>query len=264
MRWSRNPFFKPTAPILPGPGPGPGPDPDSTPASDTETIAPPPDPSSIPTTHLLRPTPRLTPHQILYIFVLDGLGAMILSGGINLAIAYAMYTTSPPPVRLFQLPNTLAGDAAVTIILQSIITWLVELVLVNRDLSKGSVAPLGFVPQPTTRALRWFMFLDRREAKEEKGLGHWVKFLASQVLRAFLVAVVCFAVFWGPCVGCLMRLGRRSGGDWEFDATWTPQVFKLVLGGLLGLVQTPAFVVFWLVRAGWALQTNLGEMREVC
>lgn len=34
------------------------------------------------------PTDRFTPHQFFYIFIIDGLGAFILSGGINFAIAY--------------------------------------------------------------------------------------------------------------------------------------------------------------------------------
>ncbi len=34
------------------------------------------------------PTDRLTGFQIFYIFGLDGIGAMVLSGGINFAVAY--------------------------------------------------------------------------------------------------------------------------------------------------------------------------------
>ncbi len=34
------------------------------------------------------PTTKFTAHQIFYIFILDGIGAMIVSGGINFAIAY--------------------------------------------------------------------------------------------------------------------------------------------------------------------------------
>jgi len=174
-----------------------------------------------------------------------------------------MYTTTPLPIRLFQLPNTLAGDAAVTMILQSIITWLVELVLVNRDLARGGVAPIGFLRQPAWRVARWFMFLDRDGNAEgaEAGSGtwtHWARFLMSQVVRAMVVAVVAFVVLWGPAVGILTAVGVSNGGDWDFEKTWTPQIFKLVLGGVLGLLQTPAFAAFWLVRAGWALSTNEG------
>ena len=36
------------------------------------------------------PTNRMTAHQVFYVFGLNGLGAMALSGGINFAIAYGM------------------------------------------------------------------------------------------------------------------------------------------------------------------------------
>ncbi len=171
-----------------------------------------------------------------------------------------MYTTqdlTKSPIRLFQLPNTLAGDAAVTIIIQCIITWLIELVLANRDLARGGVAPVGFIRQPTDRFLRWFMFLDRQsEAAKPGSVSHWLSFLSSQVLRALIVAFVSFCLLWGPSVGILTTVGTRSGGDWVYEATWTPQIFKLILGGVLALLTTPPFALFWLVRAGWALQTN--------
>ncbi len=37
------------------------------------------------------PTEKLTAFQLFYIFGLDGVGAMVLSGGINFAIAYGAY-----------------------------------------------------------------------------------------------------------------------------------------------------------------------------
>ncbi|KAK0629032.1 hypothetical protein B0T17DRAFT_174431 [Bombardia bombarda] len=218
---------------------------------------------------LLRPpTTKMTGHQFFYIFIIDGIGAMILSGGINFAIAYAMYTSASTlthPINLFQLPNTLAGDAAVTIIVQSIITWLIELLLVNRDLASGGVAPVGFIdpPPPNYRLLRWFLFLDRTPSSSSESdepaqgsVAHWAYFMFSQVLRGFLVAIPSFMLFWGPCVGILTAVGMRSGGDWVFEATWAPEIFKFLLGGLLSLVQTPLFALFWLVRAGWAVRTR--------
>ena len=39
---------------------------------------------------LQRPTEKMTGYQFFYIFVLDGIGAMVLSGGINFAIAYGV------------------------------------------------------------------------------------------------------------------------------------------------------------------------------
>ena len=37
---------------------------------------------------VLPPTTKMTTHQFFYVFILDGIGAMVLSGAINFAIAY--------------------------------------------------------------------------------------------------------------------------------------------------------------------------------
>jgi hypothetical protein len=39
------------------------------------------------------PTDKFTAHQIFYIFILDGIGAAFLSGGINFAIAFGTYVS---------------------------------------------------------------------------------------------------------------------------------------------------------------------------
>jgi hypothetical protein len=39
----------------------------------------------------LSPSNGLTWHQFFYIFVMDGLGGMVISGGINFALAFGMF-----------------------------------------------------------------------------------------------------------------------------------------------------------------------------
>lgn len=39
------------------------------------------------------PTQKLSPHQLLYIFGVNGMGGLVISGGINFAIAYGVLTT---------------------------------------------------------------------------------------------------------------------------------------------------------------------------
>lgn len=168
-----------------------------------------------------------------------------------------MYATKDPaahPIRLFQLPNTLAGDAGVTIIIQCLVTWLIEYFLVARDLRRGAVAPAAFFPEPTRPLARWFLFLPSSPSSDYDDYDAAAAATLSpfaHVLRAMLVAVASFAVLWGPSVGILTAVGTRSGGDWVFESTWAPQVFKLVLGGVLALLTTPFFAVFWLAREGW-------------
>jgi hypothetical protein len=105
------------------------------------------------------PSDRLTGHQLFYIVFLHGLGGTALSAGANFAIAYAMYTTQSEnlaanPIRLFQLPNTLAGDAAVPAIIQCIPTCFVEAGVVPWDLRIRSVQPLGlyFLQEPAAKS----------------------------------------------------------------------------------------------------------------
>ncbi|KAK0708275.1 hypothetical protein B0H67DRAFT_556793 [Lasiosphaeris hirsuta] len=284
MGWIRNPFSKTKSesePATPAPA---GPDADPAPTThdnaDPESGDRPRHSTSSFWHHHVHevqaPTKKLTGRQFFYIFVVDGLGAMALSGGINFAIAYAMYTTqdlSTNPIRLWQLPNTLAGDAGLTTIIQNIITWLIELLIVQRDLKHGGVAAIGFVPKPTHPFLRCRPL--RRDpthppppnpnqdatpasspaptARDPPGpVARFTTFLLSQALRAFLVAVASFVLLWPPAVGILTAVGTRSGGDWVFEKTWAPQVFKLVYGGVLALLTTPPFAAFWLIRGGWA------------
>lgn len=227
------------------------------------------------------PTDKFSGHQLFYIFILDGIIAALLSGGINFAIAFGMSHSSDPfffyrtaqltpplalyhnkggynsPIRLFKFPNTLAGDAAITVFIQFLVTWIIESVLVNRDLKKGAVQPIGFLPEPTWKLVRWFMFLDRRKQTHEvRSFKHWLEYLFSQTLRSLILAVIFFPLIFGASIGFLTLVGRRRGGDWYYAATWTPEIFKAVQGAVLGLLFTPPMVMFWLARCGWALRKN--------
>ncbi|KAK2045446.1 hypothetical protein LZ31DRAFT_553350, partial [Colletotrichum somersetense] len=207
--------------------------------------------------HKKQPADGLSGRQIFYIFGLDGIGAAILSGGINFAIAYGMYSTQNVdlhPIRLFQLPNTLAGDAAVTILIQTAVTWFIELVLVEHDMKNGAVRPIDFVREPSRPLLRWLMLLDQNQATRSKSRAGS---LAGHAVRIALMFVLSFLLLWPASIGILTTVGERKGGgdwDWYFKREWAPQVFKGVFGGLLALLTTPAIASFWLVREGWRLQ----------
>ncbi|RMJ08864.1 hypothetical protein BHE90_000660 [Fusarium euwallaceae] len=219
----------------------------------------------------LEPSPVFTGHQMFYLFFLDGIGAMILSGGVNFALAYVMYTTQDTtknPIRLFQLPNTLAGDAAVTIIIQCILTWFVEMGLVSYDLSNRSVQPIGFIPEPSAPLLRWLFYLPPSKSEEtpeedepKSKIGLVLSSIVQQALRGFMLAVLGFLLLWGPSIGILTVFGVRSGGDFLYQDRWVPQAFKGILGGVLGLLTTPPMAAFWLMKAGWEGNKERTEAR---
>lgn len=175
-----------------------------------------------------------------------------------------MYGTTKQSINLFQFPNTLVGDATVTCILQCVITWMAELVLVNQDLKHGRVQPLGGLTEPKARPMRWFLFLDRGEATcDGGGAQHWLRFLYSQVLRAVMIGILSFGILIGPVIGFLELVGTHEGGDWTFTGSlhpslhdWKPMIFKAILGATLGLFTTPLFALFWMARCGWALVNN--------
>ncbi|KAI1772181.1 hypothetical protein F4818DRAFT_426582 [Hypoxylon cercidicola] len=175
-------------------------------------------------------------------------------------LATGMYAHQDPirkPIRLFMLDETLAGDAGVTILVQCIITWYIELLLVNWDLRKGAVRPIGFIPEPSNRLIRWFMFLDRPVQTHKVGsFSHWFWFLLSQLVRSVIISALWFPFIWGPSIGFLTIHGTWRDNDWYFDRVWTPQIFKLLQGGILGLLSTPPMVIFWLTRCGWAIKNN--------
>ncbi|RYP93108.1 hypothetical protein DL770_000765 [Monosporascus sp. CRB-9-2] len=224
------------------------------------------------------PSKRYTLHQILYIFVVGGLGSAVVSGVINFTIAYGMYATadtSKSPIRLWQFPYTLAGDGGLSIPIQCTITWWLELWLVNRHLRRGRLQAIGFMPEPKTRFFRWFMFLSGRPVRNhERGaskLMHWLLFAGSHFARALIVSAVAFTVVWVPSVAVLMYVSLKGDEkkntpgcehDWCYKKKWAPQIFKSVKGSVLGMLTTPLFVIFWLVRCGWALKNNEAHYGE--
>ncbi|KAJ4293832.1 hypothetical protein N0V88_005345 [Collariella sp. IMI 366227] len=127
-------------------------------------------------THRLKPaTKKLTMQQFLYILILQGIGAMIIAGGINFAVGYVLYPLPTPPSPHSSSMAPLAPhrlrlyDAH-----QSLITWFTCMLLINRDLTRGAIAPTpsNCLYDPSTaldgvphhRFSRWLYFLDHYNA----------------------------------------------------------------------------------------------------
>ncbi|GJP63157.1 hypothetical protein CLOP_g20231 [Closterium sp. NIES-67] len=85
---------------------------------------------------------QLSRSQLIYLLVVQGVGSAILDAGANFGIATAMYRGSPDPVRVWELPNSLAGDAIVTIMIQGVLTWVIAGLLTRLDVKAERIEPI--------------------------------------------------------------------------------------------------------------------------
>ncbi|KAG0300917.1 hypothetical protein BGZ97_003022 [Linnemannia gamsii] len=198
------------------------------------------------------PVSGLTTRHIVYLIFMHTIGAMILDAGINFGLATAMYKNNKNPVYIWPLPNTLAGDIAVTIIIQQTLTWILDRLAVRGDLKKGLVAPLR-MPSDAPKLVRWFVGLEDVKAAGRPGIAFHVK-------RVVAIVVASFLLYWPITIGILYGLkndhvgavasdgaGAQAAGDfnlWPF-----PQIFKGVYSAALGLT-TPFISYVTLIYEG--------------
>ncbi|KAF9962361.1 hypothetical protein BGZ65_009303, partial [Modicella reniformis] len=188
----------------------------------------------------------LTTRHVCYLVIMHWIGAMILDGGINFGLATAMYKNTKHPVALWPLPNTLAGEAAVTIILQQTLTWFLDRLAVSGDLNKGMVAPLR-MPKNANGIVRWFVGLNHIEKPitlSDK-IKYTIRFHGSRIA---VIILATFVLYWPITIGILSELKIHGigkdysdlGGDfniWPF-----PEIFKGVYGFAVGM--TTPFVSY--------------------
>lgn len=119
--------------------------------------------------------------SIIYLFLYEGLVAMIISAGVNFGIAWAMYAGQHKHyVCLWAFPHTLSGDCALTLFIETLVTWFSEEFLIDYEsyLGETCVLPKSFtdwvfrllyrdkaMPQPTDtkvqRFWQWYFEVDR-------------------------------------------------------------------------------------------------------
>ncbi|KAF9172248.1 hypothetical protein BGX21_010198 [Mortierella sp. AD011] len=182
------------------------------------------------------PVDAMTTRHILFLVFMHGLGAMILDGAINFGLATAMYKTTSQPVHLWNFPNTLAGDATVTVIIQQTLTWILDQLSVRGDVKKGVVAPLR-MSKNANAVLRWFVGVDSPKFGQKKTVK---EFLIFHVQRVLVLILATWVVYWPIAMGILAGLKnngigvdtRGAGGD--FNNWPLPEIFKGVYGFALG------------------------------
>ncbi|KAF8941259.1 hypothetical protein EDD21DRAFT_113403 [Dissophora ornata] len=201
----------------------------------------------------------LTTRHIVYLVAMHMIGAMIIDGAINFGIATAMYKGTSKPVNLWPLPNTLAGDAGVTIIIQQVLTWILDRLAVGGDLKKGIVAPLR-MPKNANAIVRWLVGLEHvgvHKTRKEKV----VNYLRFHGPRMAALVLATFILYWPITIGILSGLkihgvGKDNsdlGGD--FNVWPMPEIFKGVYGFAVGMT-TPFMSYITLIYEGETQQGN--------
>ncbi|KAF9280146.1 hypothetical protein BGZ68_007470 [Mortierella alpina] len=201
----------------------------------------------------------LTTRHVVYLVVMHMIGAMILDGAINFGLATAMYKNTKDPVTLWPLPNTLAGDAAVTIIIQQALTWILDRLAVGGDLKKGLVAPLR-MPKNANAIIRWFVGLEEvcvyKTFKERS--AYYVRFHGKRIA---VLVVVTFILYWPITIGILSGLRIHGIGkdfserNGDFNIWPMPEIFKGVYGFALGMT-TPFVSYIALIYQGETQQAR--------
>ncbi|KAL2168125.1 hypothetical protein VTG60DRAFT_340 [Thermothelomyces hinnuleus] len=138
--------------------------------------------------------------------------------------------------------------------------------------------------EPRNAAARWFLMLDHYNAERGSRLlgacerlcccccccsssssssgqrarrvGRWVAFGLASLGRAVIVALLGYLVMIGPTIGICAAVGTRFDGDWVFLGRWDGALFKLVYGGVLGFITSPALALMWMLRAGWIVNRH--------
>jgi len=126
------------------------------PRPDLEAQHDPPLPLSDPSSYPGRPPglhplaiPPLSIRQKIYIIVIQSIGAAIIDGAFNFGIGCAMYLNAQY-VRIWILKNnTVAGDMAVTIFIQGVLTFCIASGMVHVDLRKNKISAFPY-PWPDT------------------------------------------------------------------------------------------------------------------
>lgn len=180
------------------------------------------------------------------------------------------------PPFLFRPPVSLVADAFFTTFIQSAITWVCLAVFVNRAMSRGEVAPyVCRSDEPRNALVRWFFMLDHYNAQRGSRLfgfccccygakggrvqrfARWIAFGLAGLGRSLIAGVLGFLIMIGPTIGVCAAAGTKFDGDWVFLGRWDGALFKLVYGGVLGFIMSPALAFMWMVRAGWIVNRHV-------
>ncbi|KAE8215817.1 hypothetical protein CF327_g928 [Tilletia walkeri] len=230
--------------------------------------------------------------QILYLLVMQGLGAALISGGINFAVSVGMYLHQSDITMWILAKNTIAGDLGVTILIQVTITFIITSSLIRTDLRSGLAIPLRqpWPPAPPSTSaaqgsanlppatryedtqhrskfqllkhnIETFYMVTQQNHIFQSGLSFREHFwrLLRTALQGFILACCVFPWFWGIAIAILAPIYSSK----NMGHTWIPMVIKGVYGALLGLVTNPLIALMNLGAHDVAGQQQSSEAADV-
>ncbi|KAJ3149589.1 hypothetical protein HDU89_003642 [Geranomyces variabilis] len=231
--------------------------------------------------------PRLTLRQTLYIILMHSLGAGILDAAINFVIAYAMYYNQE--ARLWNMPNTIAGDAAVTVLIQGVLTWVIDGALTHQDCRKGTVAPIALndhrdyyvnddgsdnqrsvdgdsavplKPRTSRRIFSRFVCWTCAPSLDIFAPGLTPAIRAKRVFlsatRGLVFSLCVLPIAWSLGVGIACAVWPALARNEPITNSWGPMIFKAVYTFVLGAVTTPVSTVLAMTQAKPAKTTLTG------
>jgi len=179
--------------------------------------------------------------------VLQVAPAVIISAGINFAVAYAMYH-SQSNINFWPFPNTIAGDLAVTNFIQGALNYIVPSATLEADSRLGKAVPWRGLWNPPLSLVDRISRLSGRKRQLWELLVQSEDILAPPlrpktvfkklflaILRGLFLSVFLFLITWSLAVAiaCPIYCGDNIAG------TWGPQGIKAIYGGVHALIEIP-------------------------
>lgn len=217
-------------------------------------------------------------NNIYYIFILQGLGSAIVSGGIEFAIAYGMYWKQRRPITLWAFPHTLSGDCALSLFIQVGITWFMEETFIGWDCFKNKTPLVPFelpLPDKVKHKYIWkYLEIEygiprdedmKKNTRRNYMRKQWIQYPNRSIffnlfqwslrkfIRAMIAAALIWAIEWPVTMGIMAGIGTRVGShDYKYHG-WTPQIMKMIYAFVLGIISTPAAIIVIMIRDKWYL-----------
>ncbi|KAG0141197.1 hypothetical protein CROQUDRAFT_664159 [Cronartium quercuum f. sp. fusiforme G11] len=194
------------------------------------------------------------------------IGAAALDGLFNFGIGCAMYLNATS-VRIWILAeNTVAGDMAITIFIQGILTFCIASGMVHVDLRKNKVDAFpypwpdtawGTVAKKDPEATKWLVVKWWRKFNNDQGFSRGLHFFSGSdvndifnrkltgrqflqrlcwsVWKGSVLSVIYFFILWPISIAIVAPI-------WEHDqlaGKFTAPLIKAVYGAVYGLIQNP-------------------------